>query len=39
MRNFRDAILNSRNYFRFLMLVAVLSTLAALTPLSNATAS
>ena len=38
MRNLRDALLNSKIYFRLLMLVAVLSTLAALTPLSNATA-
>jgi len=38
MRNLRDAILNSKIYFRFLMLVAVLGTLAALAPLSTATA-
>ena len=38
MRNLRDALLNSKIYFRFLMLVAVLGTLAALTPLSTATA-
>jgi len=38
MRNLRDALLNSRIYFRLLMLAAVLSTLAALTPLSSATA-
>ena len=38
MRNLRDALLDSRIYFRLLMLVVVLSTLAALTPLSTATA-
>lgn len=38
MRNLRDALLNSRIYFRLLMLVAVVSTLAALTPLATATA-
>jgi hypothetical protein len=38
MRNLRDAILNSKIYFRVLMLVAGLSMLAALAPLSTATA-
>ena len=38
MRNLRDALLNSRIYSRCLILVAVLSTLAALAPLSTATA-
>lgn len=38
MRNLRNALLNSKLYFRFLMLVAGLSMLAALAPLSTATA-
>ena len=38
MRNLRDALLNSKTRFRFLMLVAVFGALAALTPLSTATA-
>ncbi|MEK6335642.1 MAG: hypothetical protein AABM67_11885 [Acidobacteriota bacterium] len=38
MRNLRDALLNSRIYFRFLMLVAVFGAMAALTHLSTATA-
>jgi len=37
MRNLRDALLKSRTYSRFLLLVAVLCTLAALTPLSATT--
>jgi len=38
MRSFRNALLSPRVYFRFLILVAVLSALAAVTPLSNASA-
>lgn len=38
MRNLRDALLSSRTYFRFLILVAVFSALAAVTQLSTATA-
>jgi len=38
MRNLRDALLSSRIYFRFLILVAAFSALAAVTPLSTATA-
>ena len=38
MRNLRDALLNSKIYFRFVMLVAGLGMLAALSPLSTATA-
>ena len=38
MKNLRDALLNSRTRFRILMLIAVLSTLAALPTLSTATA-
>ena len=38
MRNLRDALLSSKIYFRLLMFVTVLSTLAALAPLSTATA-
>jgi hypothetical protein len=39
MRNLRNALLNSRICFYFLVLVAALSALAALTPRSTATAS
>jgi hypothetical protein len=38
MRNLSDALLNSKIHFRLLMLVAVVFTLAALTPLSSASA-
>lgn len=37
MRNLRDALLNFKALFRLLMLAAVLSTVAALTPISTAT--
>ena len=36
MRNLRDALLSSKTHFRLLLLVAVLGTLAALTPMSTA---
>jgi hypothetical protein len=38
MRNLRGALLNSKIYFHFLMFIAVLCTLAALTPLSATSA-
>jgi hypothetical protein len=38
MKSLRDVLLNSRTRFRFLMLVVVLGTLAALPELSHATA-
>lgn len=38
MKTLRDSIPNSKFYFRFVMLLAVLGTAAALTPVSPATA-
>ena len=38
MKNLRDALLSSKTFLRFLMLAAVLYSLAALTPVSTATA-